>query len=104
MSSSSPDVPSAGSLIWTSLVPLLKIALVAVAGFTLTKKGLFPPAASRGFSQVSASAERRGVRGGEDACEDAARRADRAKRVPLDVAACRQVTMVSEYSFTNIYA
>ena len=62
MSSSSPDVPSAGSLIWTSLVPLLKIALVAVAGFTLTKKGLFPPAASRGFSQVSASAERRGVR------------------------------------------
>jgi hypothetical protein len=49
----SSSTPSAGSLIWTALVPLLKIALVALAGFTLTKKGLFPPAASRGFSQVS---------------------------------------------------
>ncbi|KAL7411591.1 auxin efflux carrier, partial [Mrakia frigida] len=32
-------------------VPLLKIALVTLAGFTLTKVGLFPLAASRGFSQ-----------------------------------------------------
>lgn len=36
----------------TRRVPLLKIALVTLAGFTLTKAGLFPLAASRGFSQV----------------------------------------------------
>ncbi|KAL7411983.1 auxin efflux carrier [Mrakia frigida] len=46
-------MPTAGSLIWTSIVPLLKISASVVAGFWLTKKGLFPPAASRGFSQVT---------------------------------------------------
>jgi len=46
-------MPTAGSLIWTSIVPLLKISASVIAGFWLTKKGLFPPAASRGFSQVT---------------------------------------------------
>lgn len=45
-------VPTTGSLIWLSFVPLLRIALTIVCGFILAKKGLFPLAASKGFSQV----------------------------------------------------
>lgn len=46
-------MPSAGDLIWTSLTPTFKMMITCGLGFWLTKKGLFPPPASRGFSQVS---------------------------------------------------
>jgi hypothetical protein len=41
---------------WTldaGFIPLVKTAMTILAGFTLTKKGLFPPAASRGASHLS---------------------------------------------------
>jgi len=37
----------------TGFIPLVKTAMTILAGFTLTKKGLFPPAASRGASHLS---------------------------------------------------
>lgn len=44
--------PSPGSLVWTSIRPLLKITFATLSGFVLAKQGMFPAAASKGFSFV----------------------------------------------------
>ncbi|KAK9896043.1 auxin efflux carrier [Cystobasidium minutum MCA 4210] len=44
---------SAGTYIWQGLKPTLKMVMTIGCGYILTKKGLFPPAASKGLSQVA---------------------------------------------------
>ncbi|PBK90834.1 hypothetical protein ARMGADRAFT_1166792 [Armillaria gallica] len=44
---------SAGSLVYLSIIPLLKMFLTVFFEFWLTRKGFFTPAASNGTSQVS---------------------------------------------------
>ncbi|KAL7412069.1 membrane transport protein-domain-containing protein [Mrakia frigida] len=46
------STPSAGSLIWTSVRPLLKISFATLSGFVLAKQGMFPAQASKGFSYI----------------------------------------------------
>ncbi|KAF5373741.1 hypothetical protein D9758_000700 [Tetrapyrgos nigripes] len=46
-------MPSAGFLIYSGVMPLLKMFLTISFGFVLEKKGMFPISASRGASQVS---------------------------------------------------
>ncbi|CED85262.1 Auxin efflux carrier [Phaffia rhodozyma] len=59
-------MPTAGSLIWSGLVPVFKLYLSEcknysdvvhhhpiAAGFVLTKKGMFSPAASKGLGQIT---------------------------------------------------
>ncbi|THH16078.1 hypothetical protein EW146_g4493 [Bondarzewia mesenterica] len=43
---------SAGTLIWVSLRPLIRLFLVVASGFALTKADLFPAVAARGTGQV----------------------------------------------------
>ncbi|KAM5539912.1 hypothetical protein V8D89_006415 [Ganoderma adspersum] len=46
-------MPSAGFLIYSGVMPLIKTFITIIAGYVLAKMGMFPPAASRGASQVS---------------------------------------------------
>jgi len=50
-----PDAPETyvDSACGIGFIPLVKTGFTILAGFTLTKKGLFPPAASRGASHLS---------------------------------------------------
>ncbi|GAA5920339.1 hypothetical protein JCM1841_005570 [Sporobolomyces salmonicolor] len=45
-------IPGVRTLIWLSVKPLIKLVIPAAAGFSLSRHDLFPPAASRGASQV----------------------------------------------------
>ncbi|GAA5823082.1 hypothetical protein JCM11251_007479 [Rhodosporidiobolus azoricus] len=45
-------VPPINALIWISVKPLIRLVIPAGLGFLLTRKGLFPPAASKGASQA----------------------------------------------------
>ncbi|KAI9433374.1 hypothetical protein F5148DRAFT_1269051 [Russula earlei] len=44
---------STGSLVWTSIRPLLRTFLDVGAGFALTKANVFPPQAARGCAQIA---------------------------------------------------
>ncbi|KAI9452345.1 auxin efflux carrier [Russula earlei] len=44
---------STGSLVWTSIRPLLRTFLNVGAGFALTKANVFPPQAARGCAQIA---------------------------------------------------
>ncbi|PIL31236.1 hypothetical protein GSI_05934 [Ganoderma sinense ZZ0214-1] len=46
-------MPSAAFLIYSGIMPLIKTFITIIAGYVLAKMGMFPPAASRGASQVS---------------------------------------------------
>ncbi|KAK7689417.1 hypothetical protein QCA50_007209 [Cerrena zonata] len=46
-------MPSAGFLIFSGVMPLIKTFLSILIGYVLARKGLFPPAASKGASQVT---------------------------------------------------
>ncbi|KAF9267797.1 auxin efflux carrier [Marasmius fiardii PR-910] len=45
--------PSAGFLIYSGIMPLLKTYFTVGFGYLVARKGLFPPAASRGASQIT---------------------------------------------------
>ncbi|GAA5954599.1 hypothetical protein JCM21900_006078 [Sporobolomyces salmonicolor] len=45
-------IPGVRTLVWLSVKPLIKLVIPAAAGFSLSRHDLFPPAASRGASQV----------------------------------------------------
>ncbi|KAI0691371.1 auxin efflux carrier [Cytidiella melzeri] len=46
-------MPSASFLIYSGVMPLIKTYLSIVCGYVLARRGLFPPAASKGASQVT---------------------------------------------------
>ncbi|KAI0638609.1 auxin efflux carrier [Trametes polyzona] len=46
-------MPSAAFLIYSGIMPLIKTFISIICGYILAKMGLFPPAASRGASQVT---------------------------------------------------
>ncbi|KAI8982790.1 auxin efflux carrier [Trametes punicea] len=46
-------MPSAAFLIYSGVMPLIKTFISIICGYVLAKMGLFPPAASRGASQVT---------------------------------------------------
>ncbi|KAI0774726.1 auxin efflux carrier [Trametes elegans] len=46
-------MPSAGFLIYSGIMPLIKTFISIFCGYILARMGLFPPAASRGASQVT---------------------------------------------------
>ncbi|RPD67398.1 auxin efflux carrier [Lentinus tigrinus ALCF2SS1-6] len=46
-------MPSAGYLIYSGIMPLIKTFITIIAGFVLSRLGLFPKAAARGASQVT---------------------------------------------------
>ncbi|KAI0337946.1 hypothetical protein BDW22DRAFT_1363533 [Trametopsis cervina] len=46
-------MPSAGFLIYSGVMPLIKTFLSILCGYVLARKGLFPPAASKGASQIT---------------------------------------------------
>ncbi|KAH9947206.1 auxin efflux carrier [Amylocystis lapponica] len=46
-------MPSAAFLIYSGIMPLIKTFISIIVGYILARKGLFPPEASRGASQVT---------------------------------------------------
>ncbi|KAH9939276.1 auxin efflux carrier [Epithele typhae] len=46
-------MPSASYLIYSGILPLIKTYITIAAGYAVARMGLFPPAASRGASQVT---------------------------------------------------
>ncbi|KAI0832851.1 auxin efflux carrier [Trametes gibbosa] len=46
-------MPSAAFLIYSGIMPLIKTFISIIGGYVLARMGLFPPAASRGASQVT---------------------------------------------------